>query len=298
MNEAELATLLDATFSGPGRAVEHWENWLLTDCTRRDPMPDGLLHPVILFHLPIQAASTSIGELFALAGSDGSPGAVGLLGYDWEYFTPLKEQVVYSGAGSIVKAERHHVTSAGVPVESSQAPDATYDEVSFSIGLTDPDDNLVARITNHWRFNRGPRVKLAGTKSLVGSGRPIPELEVLDISVDRMKTMAALLRDPYEIHWDPETVDSMGLGKRTINQGPLNLSYVANMLMAHAGPGCIRRLTINFHGIVFSGDSVVAGGTVDEDIVVDGEQRQRCTIWLDGGGRRLLSGTAEIVPSL
>ncbi len=54
------------------------------------------------------------------------------------------------------------------------------------------------------------------------------------VDPQRMKTMAAILRDPYEVHWDHEAVRPLGFD-RVINQGPLNLSYVANMLMAWQG---------------------------------------------------------------
>jgi acyl dehydratase len=56
----------------------------------------------------------------------------------------------------------------------------------------------------------------------------------------------ALLRDPYPVHWDPAATEGLGLSGRVINQGPLNLSYVANMLMAWSGPASIRRLTVSF----------------------------------------------------
>ena len=34
----------------------------------------------------------------------------------------------------------------------------------------------------------------------------------------------------YPVHWDRRAVAAMGLGNRTINQGPLGLSYMINML--------------------------------------------------------------------
>ena len=55
------------------------------------------------------------------------------------------------------------------------------------------------------------------------------------VDPQRMKTMAAILRDPYQVHWDRDATMAMGLDGRVINQGPLNLSYIANMLMAWQG---------------------------------------------------------------
>ena len=123
---------------------------------------------------------------------------------------------------------------------------------------------------------------------------PMAPLTVDHVDPQRMKTMAALLRDPYPIHWDPESVqDSLHRG-RTVNQGPLNLAYVANMLMAWAGDGAIRRLTANFHAHVMAGESVTASGSVDEVVVVDGETRARCSVRLVRGEDVVLSGTAEV----
>ena len=45
-----------------------------------------------------------------------------------------------------------------------------------------------------------------------------------DVKASRMRTMAAILRDPYPVHWDRKVVAKMGFGERTINQGPLGLS--------------------------------------------------------------------------
>ena len=284
MNDEDFAALTRARCAGPGRPVEHRENGLLTDCTPRAPMPDQPLHPVSLYHLPSQAASPSLAERVALGGVDGSAGTVGLLAYDWEYLAPMREGVVYAGSGGVVSAERFH----------DEDGELTHDDVAFSIELSDPAGTVVARITNHWRFRRvdGPTGGRPGRHE--GSGEPIPGLTVGHVGVDRMKTKAALLRDPYPVHWDPVALAAAGLGDRPINQGPLNVSYIANMLMAWAGESALRRITVSFHGVVRDGDSVAAGGTVDDTVEVDGEQRHRCTVWLDRGDQRLVSGTAEV----
>ena len=141
MDEAALAALVGHRFRGGRYRIQHWENWLLTDCTGREPLPDQLVHPVALFHVPILGADTSIAEIFALGRAEGA-GSVGLEGYDWEYVHPLREDVEYEMAGGIVSAQRS-VTDAG----------AVHDRVAFSIELFDR-GVLCARITNRWVFRR------------------------------------------------------------------------------------------------------------------------------------------------
>ena len=115
-------------------------------------------------------------------------------------------------------------------------------------------------------------------------------------SVDpaRMKTMAAILRDPYSVHWDPVANSALGLGGRVINQGPLNLGYVVNMLIAWAGPTCVRRLTVSFARPVLDGDRVVARGRVISLQSTRGEHTATCDVWLERGGETVVSGTAVV----
>ncbi len=125
-------------------------------------------------------------------------------------------------------------------------------------------------------------------------GDQIPAWVMERVDAQRMKTMAAILRDPYPVHWDRDAVEAMGGGRVVINQGPLNLSYVANMLMAWAGDASIRRLTVRFPAWVVDEDRVVARGRVTEVFDVDGEPRVRCDVVLDRNGESVLVGTAEV----
>lgn len=141
MTEDELGALVGHRFPGGRYRVAHWENWLLTDCTGRPPMPDDLVHPIVLFHMPILGAATSIAELFALGQASGA-GSVGLESYDWEYMTPLREEVEYRVEGGVVEAQRVTMPTGAV-----------VDRVAFRIELYDG-DQLAARVTNRWRFRR------------------------------------------------------------------------------------------------------------------------------------------------
>ncbi len=143
MFEKDLHALVGHRLPGGTRTIEHWENWLLTDCTGSDQLGDDLVHSVALFHVPIQGAGTSIAELFELCGARGA-GSVGLDGYDWEYFAPLREGVRYQIDGSVTEVER----------TVSEQTGRIADRFVYTIEMIDPDGVLIARVTNHWRIRR------------------------------------------------------------------------------------------------------------------------------------------------
>ena len=142
LTEAQLDALEGHRFAGGRYRIEHWENFLLTDCTGRDPLPDGLVHPIVLFHVPILGVGTSITELFALGGVSG-PGSVGLEGYDWECIRPLVEDIEYRMEGGVVSAHR-----------TTDDAGRVIDKFVFEITLFDESDRLAARVTNTWVLRR------------------------------------------------------------------------------------------------------------------------------------------------
>jgi len=126
-------------------------------------------------------------------------------------------------------------------------------------------------------------------------GDEIPPWTMPSVDPARMRTMAAILRDPYSVHWDREANAALGLPGRVINQGPLNLGYIVNMLLAWAGPSCVRRLTVSFGRPVLDGDTVTARGRVTAVADFDGERRASCEVWLDRDGEHVVTGTAVVV---
>ena len=254
-------------------------------------MSGAAVHPIAMFHVPLDAAGVSIGDLFALGGALPEPGAVTLLGYDWEYAKPLREGVAYVGGGGVGAVQRSKSVDGVVQ----------FDDVDFVFSLSDESSAVVATATHHWRFRRATAPHAVEAFAADG-GTPLPPFEVVADGA-RMKTMAALLRDPYPIHWDPEASRAAGHDGRAVNQGPLNVGYVANMLMAWAGDECVRRLSVRFHGRVFDGDRLEAGGVHLEsgvsNVAVSHGAVGECVVWLDriepdGTRTRVLSGTATI----
>ena len=129
----------------------------------------------------------------------------------------------------------------------------------------------------------------------VSVGQSLPEWRIESVSAEKMKLLAAILRDPNPIHWDPTEVAKRGLGQRVINQGPTNLGYITNMLMDWAGPSCLRHLKVRFSANVFDGDDVVATGVVIGVRDENGERLADCDVWLDrGDGSRAVQGRATV----
>lgn len=112
------------------------------------------------------------------------------------------------------------------------------------------------------------------------------------VSADAMREWASFLRDPNPIHLDPEFVRAKGLGDRVINQGPANLAYIVNMLLAAFPGGRIATLESRFIDNAYAGDRLTAGGRV----VGTDAGRTTCEVWLIAdGGRPIIQGTATII---
>ena len=62
-SEAAMQALIGHRFPGGRYRIEHWENFLLSDATGSEALPDRLAHPAHLFHVAINGVGTSIGDL-------------------------------------------------------------------------------------------------------------------------------------------------------------------------------------------------------------------------------------------
>ncbi len=137
----EIRALVGHRFPGGEYTIAHWENFLLTECTGAEPLPDGLAHPVAMFHMPILGANTSIGEMFALGQAD-SDFSIGIESYDWEIYEPLQEEVLYRISAEVTEADRR------------TEDERTFDRIQFRFDLHDPAGSHAARTTITWHYNR------------------------------------------------------------------------------------------------------------------------------------------------
>ena len=139
--EADITALAGHRFPGGQYRIEHWENFLLTECTGAELLPAAQVHPVALFHVPIQGAGTSIAEMFSLGQAE-SDLSILIESYDWEMPRPIQESVLYRIEGRIDSARR---------CENEEGQ--TYDRVVFVFEMSD-DEGLTARTTITWHYTR------------------------------------------------------------------------------------------------------------------------------------------------
>ena len=139
------------------------------------------------------------------------------------------------------------------------------------------------------------RVKFQRTVKLsVTVGDHIPTWPHGPVTAERMALMAAILRDPNPINFDP-AARADGEPDLRINQGPLNVGYIANMLTNWAGPGSIKRLRVRFIANVFEGDHVEASGVVTAVTADGGQHFAECDVRLiRSDGDLLITGTAVV----
>lgn len=123
-------------------------------------------------------------------------------------------------------------------------------------------------------------------------GDALPPFVIASAGPDAMRDWSVFLADPNPIHLDVEVVKAKGLGDKRINQGPMNVAFMMNMLLA-AVPGCrIETMDSRFLDNVYEGDHLTASGTVT---AVDGN-RLSCEFKLDVAGRGTVnSGTATLI---
>jgi hypothetical protein len=151
-SEESMQALVGHRFAGGTYRIEHWENFLLSEATGIEPLPDGLAHPAHLFHVAINGVGTSITELFALAESGGAPVSIDY--YDWRIHQPLREDETYVLAGGITAFTR-----------SAREGSPTRDSFTYEIDLADTTGAPVAEVAfrwHHWRIPRDAAVETNG----------------------------------------------------------------------------------------------------------------------------------------
>ncbi|HRE42351.1 MAG TPA: MaoC/PaaZ C-terminal domain-containing protein [Terricaulis sp.] len=115
------------------------------------------------------------------------------------------------------------------------------------------------------------------------------------VKPEMMHVWAKVLRDPNPIHTDVEAVRARGLGDRVINQGPGNISYIMNMLLAAFPAGRLAGIKVRFLDNVFGGELVTPSAVVLS--IEDSPEGRRFSlaIALHAEGRLVLDGDAIVL---
>lgn len=272
---------MNSIFPGSTFTISSSENFLLSDCTRVvDPDPH-FVHPIALFHAPIQGVGTSIAELFQLADA-GDPGSVGIWGYDWTIHQPLVVDRAYRCSGAITRRE---------PQSESDAP---WELLEFTIDVTCAERGRpTARIANSWIIRRHPSAPRWAPPPESTAWCELPALDdpfvVNSVDASFMKTAAAIFRDPYPVHFDRRVSHELGLGGRLVNQGPLSLGYAINGLLRHVPVDSLCRIDVRFHRPVIEGDRVESYSAVESKDA----DRKRHRIALRRGDEVVISGHVD-----
>lgn len=127
-------------------------------------------------------------------------------------------------------------------------------------------------------------------------GQVLPSRIVDGVDPEKMKLLSALMRDPNPIHFDRTAVAELGMGDRTVNQGPSNMAYVLSMLGSWAGGvDRINHYRFRFLGNVFEGDRLEAGGVITAVRETSESFEVECSLTLTViDGARVLTGTAAV----
>lgn len=127
------------------------------------------------------------------------------------------------------------------------------------------------------------------------AGDQLKTFVIDSVSRESMKDWAVFLHDPNPIHLDAEMVKAKGLGDKEINQGPMNVAFIINMLHNNFPGSQIESLDSRFLDNVYADDRAEAFGAVTEVVAEDSEIRVTCDIGLRVETRGdVISGTAVV----
>lgn len=112
---------------------------------------------------------------------------------------------------------------------------------------------------------------------------------------EMMHLWAKVLRDPNRIHLDAEVVRARGLGDRVINQGPGNVAYVMNILLAAFPQGRLSAIKVRFVDNVYGGEMVTPSAVVRDIARTEAGQQVSFNITLHAGDRLVLDGEAAVL---
>ena len=114
------------------------------------------------------------------------------------------------------------------------------------------------------------------------------------VSGPAMHDVAVVLDDPNPIHLSGEAAAAAGLGDRPVNQGPVNIGYILDMLRdAAPASSCATSACACSQTCSPATASSRRGRVESVETDRDGRFLARCLVWLDiDGSGRAVEGTA------
>ena len=85
----------------------------------------------------------------------------------------------------------------------------------------------------------------------------------LSVLQENMNLWAEILDDPNPIHLDVNSVKSIGLGEKTINQGHANIAYIINAIDQNFPDSEIIKLNNKMTDSIVEGDQVNVSGYIE-----------------------------------
>jgi acyl dehydratase len=125
------------------------------------------------------------------------------------------------------------------------------------------------------------------------AGDPLPEIVKDPVTKVQLVMYAGASGDFNPIHTDDEAARARGL-KGVIAHGMLSMAFLGQLAESAFGAGSVRKLEVNFRGMIVPGDVITLRGHVAEITEVDGRPLARCDIEaLNPSGDVVTKGEAE-----
>ena len=104
---------------------------------------------------------------------------------------------------------------------------------------------------------------------------------------ENMNLWAEILDDPNPIHLDVNSVKSIGLGEKTINQGHANIAYIINAIDKNFPNSEIIRLNNKMTDSIVEGDHVNVSGLIENISIKNGSTIITCKLKLNVGQQKI-----------
>ena len=125
------------------------------------------------------------------------------------------------------------------------------------------------------------------------AGDRLPEIVKDPITKVQLVMYAGASGDFNPIHFDDETARGGGL-KGVIAHGMLSMAFLGQLAESAFGAGTVRKLEVNFRGMVNLGDVITLKGVVEDISENEGRSFAVCSIEaVNQDGSVVTAGTAE-----